>query len=159
MWKGKRGKLAVGILDVKHFNKDVSFCLYTLPFSFLCSPSLVFLTRATHKCTSSPRKLEFQKEKRLEFFHSLPQTSSNLSFSLQWSNGDVCSSLVQLNFKELYAHAQYHYCKHNYHKLSFAVCICSPCVWVRFFRPIHLQILIQRLRTKEEGWKGTGRFL
>lgn len=62
------------------------------------------------------------------FFHSLPQTSSNLSFSLQWSNGDVCSSLVQLNFKKLYAHAQYHYCKHNYHKLSFAVCSCSPCV-------------------------------
>lgn len=34
--------------------------------------------------------------------HLLPQTSSNLSFSPQWSrsSGDVRSSLVQLNFKE-----------------------------------------------------------
>lgn len=55
--------------------------------------------------------------------------SSNLSFSLQWSNGDVCSLLVQLNFKKLYTHAEYHYCKHNYHKLSLpSVALLSLCM-------------------------------
>lgn len=74
-------------------------------------------------------KAEFQRQKRLEFFHNLPQTSSNLSFSLQWSNSDVCSSLVQLNFKKLYTHAEYHYCKPNYHKLSLpSVALLSLCI-------------------------------
>lgn len=97
--------------------------------------------RAIQMHKRSLSKPEFQRQKRLEFFHSLPQTSSNLSFSLQWSNGDVCSSLVQLNFKKLSTHAQYHYCKHNYHKLSSLSVAPSVCDSSDL---IHLQILIQR---------------
>lgn len=36
---------------------------------------------------------------------------------------------MQLNFKKLYAHAEYHYCKHNYHKLSLpSVALQSLCM-------------------------------
>lgn len=89
----------------------------SLPFNLIHSLSLSF---SHTRCTNVPISLKtwiFETEAS-EIFHNLPQTSSNLSFSLQWSNGDVCSSLVQLNFKKLYTHAEYHYCKRNYHKVS-----------------------------------------
>lgn len=93
-----------------------SFCTQPLSHS-ISSAFHLFYTHCTNAQALS-ENLNFRDRSVWNFFHSLPQTSWNLSFSLQWSNGDVCSSLVQLNFKKLYAHARYHYCKHNYHKLS-----------------------------------------
>lgn len=69
-------------------------------------------TQKQKKRTHLSLRHKFQRQRRLEFLsfffippspgHLLPQTSSNLSFSPQWSrsSGDVRSSLVQLNFKE-----------------------------------------------------------
>lgn len=48
------GELAAGILDVKHFNEDVSFCSNTQPLCHSASPILRLLSlpsHATHKCT------------------------------------------------------------------------------------------------------------
>lgn len=111
-------------------------------------------------CTNAQalsRNLNFHRQKRLEFFHSLPQTSSNLSFSLQWSNGDVCSSLVQLNFKKLYTHAQYHYCKPNYHKLSLlSVALLSLCMILLSYSFADIN---SALMQKGEGERGSGKFM
>ncbi|MEQ2236621.1 hypothetical protein ILYODFUR_014586 [Ilyodon furcidens] len=112
--------------------EEIPQFLYTASFSFSLFHSLPSLSFSYTHCTNAqalPENLNFRDRSVCNFFHSFPQTSWNLSFSLQWSNGDVCSSLVQLNFKKLYAHAWYHYCKHNYHKL-FLQSEASPCLRV-----------------------------
>lgn len=135
--------LSEKILHGKHLTKGASCCLYcyvtnthsvtvSLPFNLKRPLSLsISHTRYTNTPISLKTWILETEASGIFFFHNLPQTSSNLSFSLQWSNGDVCSLLVQLNFKKLYAHAEYHYWKHNYHKVFLpSVALLSLCVIV-----------------------------
>lgn len=102
-WR-KQGKRSRQRLGCQTLIRGLHCCSYSLAGA---SDRLSLPFNIIYHLRLSLTKSAFKRLDFYPFFHSgsLPQTSSNLSFSLQWSCGDVCSLPVQLNFKKLYAHA------------------------------------------------------
>lgn len=155
MYVNKGDSYCSNILGNAAVTHSVSVCLFIQSHTFSVSLSITHAIQM-HRLALKTRILE--TEESGNFFHNLPQTSSNLSFSLQWSNGDVCSSLVQLNFKKLYTHTEYHYCKHNYHKLSLpSVAPLSLCMILLTYSTADINsVMMQKEERQRKGREGKG---